>query len=248
MVSLKNKKILISGVGKGIGKDIMLNCLKKGALVVGFSRSEKDIQHLKKKKFKNLILFRGDVTNQKFVNSIFKYLKKKKIVLNGLVNNAGIRQRKAFLKITHLELNKIINTNFISIFEITQKFIKQVNKKSSSSIVNIGSIVGQDGFSELTGYASTKSAINGFTKSLSMEVLEKNYNMRINCVNPGFTETSYFQKFRRKTKLYQWTLAKIPAKRWGKVEEISELASFLLSENSSYITGQSINIDGGWTK
>ena len=169
-------------------------------------------------------------------------------MLNGLVNNAGIRQRKAFLKITHLELNKIINNNFISIFEITQKFIKQVNKKSSSSIVNIGSIVGQDGFSELTGYASTKSAINGLTKSLSMEVLEKNYNMRINCVNPGFTETSYFQKFRRKTKLYQWTLAKIPAKRWGKVEEISELASFLLSENSSYITGQSINIDGGWTK
>ena len=136
-------------------------------------------------------------------------------MLNGLVNNAGIRQRKAFLKITHLELNKIINNNFISIFEITQKFIKQVNKKSSSSIVNIGSIVGQDGFSELTGYASTKSAINGLTKSLSMEVLEKNYKYEDQLCKSWFHRDFIFSEIQKKNKVIPMDLGKNPSKKMG---------------------------------
>ena len=248
MITLNDKKILISGVGKGIGKSMLFHCLKQGAFVVGFTKSQKDITDIKKKNFTNLILFKGDVSDQKFINYLFKYLKKRNIKLNGLINNAGIRQRKSFLKINEKDLFEILKINFFSVFQISQKFINQTNKKISSSIVNVGSIVGPIGFSELTGYASTKSALNGLTKSLSTELKSKNYKVRVNCINPGFTKSSYFENFKKKRKLYSWTLKNIPVKRWGEPEEISELASFLLSDNSSNISGQCINIDGGWTK
>ena len=248
MQILKNKKIMISGVGKGLGKEIMLDCLKKGAVVIGFSRTKKDVINIKKMKLKNLKLFCGDVTNSKFLDSMFNFLKKKNIKLDGLVNNAGIRQRKSFMKITKKDLNNIIQTNFTSVFQISQKFLNQVKRDSNSSIVNISSIVGNLGFSELTGYASSKSAVDGLTRSLSLELLEKNLKVRVNCVNPGFTETSYFKKFKKNKKLFSWTIKNIPAKRWAKPNEISELVTFLLSDNSLYITGQTIKIDGGWTK
>ena len=248
MIILNNKKILISGVGKGIGKAMLFHCLKQGAFVVGFTKSQKDINDIKKKNLTNLILLKGDVSDQKFINYLFKYLRKRNIKLNGLINNAGIRQRKSFLKISEKDLYEILKINFFSVFRISQKFINQIDKKINSSIVNIGSIVGPNGFSELTGYASTKSALNGLTKSLSTELKSKNYKVRVNCINPGFTKSSYFKNFKKKRKLYSWTLKNIPVKRWGEPEEISELASFLLSDNSYNISGQCINIDGGWTK
>ena len=119
-----------------------------------------------------------------------------------------------------------------------------IKKKLKGSIVNIGSIVGQNGFSELAGYASTKGALTSMTKSFAVEMAEK--NIRANIVSPGFTKTSYFEKFKKNKKLYNWTLSRTPMKRWGEPEEISNLICFLLSENSSFITGENINIDGGW--
>ena len=101
-------------------------------------------------------------------------------------------------------------------------------------------------FSDLIGYACSKSAISGFTKSLALELTEKKYNIRVNCINPGFTKTSYFKKFKTNKKLYNWTISKISAKRWAESFEISKLAIFLLSNKSTYINGQVINIDGGW--
>ena len=119
-----------------------------------------------------------------------------------------------------------------------------IENKLKGSIVNIGSIVGPTGFSELSGYASTKSALIGLTKSYAVEMSKK--NIRANIINPGFTKTSYFKKFKQKKKLYKWTLSRIPMGRWGEPNEISYLINFLLSDKSQYITGESINIDGGW--
>ena len=119
------------------------------------------------------------------------------------------------------------------------------NKKINGSIVNIGSIVGNNGFSELAGYASTKTALIGLTKSFASEMAKE--NIRANIINPGFIKTSYYRKFKSKKKLYDWTLSRIPQRRWGEPNEVSHLVCFLLSDLSSYITGTSINIDGGWT-
>ena len=138
------------------------------------------------------------------------------------------------------------NTNFFSIFEYMQIYSKYLRqKKTSGSIVNIGSIVGNNGFSELSGYASTKTALIGLTKSFAVEMAKN--NIRANLVSPGFIKTSYFKKFRKKSKLYNWTLSRIPQKRWGRPEEVTNLICFLLSDLSSYINGTNINVDGGWT-
>ena len=177
---------------------------------------------------------------------MFNYFKKRKIILNGLVNNAGERQRIKFSKLSKKKLLHIFEVNFFSIFNLTQKFVdhqKQVKKKS---IVNIGSIVALRGFNHLSGYASTKSALDGLTRSLAIELSIN--NIRVNTVNPGFMKTSFYKKFKNERKsLYNWTVSKIPLKRWGDSYEIGDLICFLLSDQSTYITGQSINIDGGWT-
>ena len=102
MIILNNKKILISGVGKGIGKAMLFHCLKQGAFVVGFTKSQKDINVIKIYNLTNLILLKGVVSVHMFINYIFKYLRKRNIKLNGLINNAGIRQRKSFLKISEM--------------------------------------------------------------------------------------------------------------------------------------------------
>ena len=240
---LKNKNILVTGGGKGIGFSTILQTIKEGAFVYTIVRSKKDI-----KKFKdipNLKVFIGNVSNTNLINKIFKESLKRKKLITGLVNNAGVRQRIKFEKITTRNIRGVFEINFFSVFNLMQLFAKYLIKANlKGSIVNLGSIVGQAGFSELAGYASTKSALVGLTKSFAVEMAKK--KIRANVVSPGFTETTYFNKFKKKRKLYNWTISRIPMGRWGKPHEIANLISFLLSDNSEYITGENINIDGGW--
>ena len=163
-----------------------------------------------------------------------------------LINNAGQRQRKNFVKITKKNLKHIFDVNFFSIFGFTQKFVKYVNnKKYNSSVVNVSSIVGSLGFDNLSGYGSSKSALDGLTKCLASEFKGK---IRFNSIKPGFTKTSFYENFKKKQKkLYQWTLSRTPMKRWANPKEIAELIYFLCSDKSSYINGETINIDGGWS-
>ena len=238
---LKNKNVLITGAGKGIGLSSVIDCLDNGANVFALTRSKKDLKHLKKKK--KLYIFYGDVRNKKILKKIFYFSKKIKNPINCLINNAGIRQRKKFNKITDKELKNLFEINFFSIFALCQMFIKHLKKNEKGSVVNIGSIVGTYGFSELSGYASSKKALEGLTKCLAVEMGSRKINF--NCINPGFTKTSYFNKFRKK-RLYNWTLNKISIQRWAESSEISKLIIFLASDNSSYINGEVINIDGGW--
>lgn len=238
---LKNKNILITGAGKGIGLSTVIDCLKNGAEVFALTRTKYDLESIKKSK--NLHIFYGNVNNQKIIKKIFNYSKKIKKPINCLVNNAGLRQRKKFIEITNKDLRDLFEVNFFSIFKICQLFVKNLNKNEKGSVINIGSIVGTYGFSDLSGYASSKKALEGLTKCLAVEFGEK--NIYFNCINPGFTKTSYFKNFKKKA-LYKWTLNKISMKRWAESHEISDLIIFLLSDMSSYINGEVINIDGGW--
>lgn len=240
--------VLITGVGKGLGLEILKESLNKNFFVFGVVRNKKDYQNLlKETKNQDCKLFYGDIKDQKLLNNIFKTSKKLKRNINCLVNNAGERQRKDFIKISKKDLLNIFTNNFFNHFFLIQIFLKNLpNKYKNASIVNIGSIVGVQGFAQLCGYASTKSALDGLTKSLAIEF--KKRKIRFNIIHPGFVKTSYYEKFKKNnSRLYKWTLKKIPLNRWGESNEISKMVCFLLSEDASYLTGQSINIDGGWT-
>ena len=241
---LKNKNIFITGVGKGIGKEVCEACIKSGAFVYAITKSKNDIK--KFKKYKNLKIYIGDSRNINLVKKIFKISIKEKRRINGIINNAGIRFRKSYLKITKKDITHVFDNNFFSIFFIIQEYLRLIGTKNKEqcSIVNVGSIVGKVGFNELSAYASTKSALLGLTKSLSAEFTKN--NIRFNVVNPGFIKTSYFNKFKKKKKLYDWTLSRIPIKKWGEPKDISEFLVFMMSDKSRYFNGEDINIDGGW--
>ena len=242
---LKNKNILITGAGKGIGFESVKNCITEGAFVYALIKDKRD-----KKKFDILRknthkIFVGDVSNKKILQNIFKDSIKSKKIIEGVVNNAGIRFRKKFTLIKEKELYNVFKVNFFSIFFLIQNFKIYLSKyKKKGSIVNVGSIVGQIGFKDLSAYASSKGALISLTKSLAAELSSE--GIRLNSISPGFTKTSFYEKFKKKKKLYNWTLSRIPMNRWGSADEISKLISFLISENSSYINGENINIDGGW--
>ncbi len=244
-LELKKKVVLLTGAGKGIGKEILNLLIKEKVIVYAITRNKKDFKWIKKNKY--VFLFEGDVTDQKLIDEIFDYSKKRKHLFNCLINNAGMRQRKQFLKITNNELNEVFENNFFSVYKLIQKFSKQFKFKGNmGSIINISSIVGNLGFKELSGYASTKSALDGLTKSLAAELAEK--KIRVNSIAPGFIKSSYFKNFKRnKTKLYKWTLSRIPINTWGENLDVAYLTLFLISEHSKYINGQIVKIDGGWT-
>ena len=242
-MNLRNKNILITGVGKGLGKSMVEYFLKSGANVYGVTRSKSDINKFNKNT--KLKLYLGDIRNTKIIKKILKQSVKDKRIINGLVNNAGIRQRLKFTKISSKDIKNIFDINFFSVFEILKIYMDYVKKyRIKSSVVNVGSIVGETGFKHLSGYSSTKGALKSLTQCLAVEYADK--GSRFNVVSPGFFETSYFNKFKQKKNLYKWTLSKIPMKRWGKSNEISPLIAFLISDLSSYINGETINIDGGW--
>ena len=240
---LNNKSIIVTGVGKGLGMEILLQMVKSNAFVYGITRSKDDLK--KFKNIKNCKVLYGDVKNSKTFKNILKISIKEKRIISGLVNNAGERQRLGFEYITPEKLKKLFETNFFSIFENMRLFSSYLKKrKIKGSIVNIGSIVGINGFEELAGYASSKTALIGLTKSFAKEMSD--FNIRANIVNPGFIKTSYYKKFKTKKQLFNWTISRIPQKRWGTPNEVSHIVNFLISDLSSYINGTSINVDGGW--
>jgi len=243
------KNILVTGAGKGIGKKILFDCIDRFNFVYAVIRKKDDLIKIKKKINNDKCkLYLGDISNLTLIKKILTDSKKIKKTINGVVNNAGERQRKDFLKINKTQLNNLFKNNFFNHFYLIQKMIRDFKKNSMQktfSFINIGSIVGVKGFSQLSGYASTKSALDGLTRSLAIEFA--NDKIRFNIVHPGFIKTSYYEKFKKKENLYKWTLKKTPLGIWGESEDVSELVIFLLSEKSKYITGQSICVDGGWT-
>lgn len=242
---LKNKNILITGAGKGIGESCVYNLIKNGGFVYALIKNKKD--NYKFKKITNLKIYNGDVRNEKLITKIFSDSKKNRKPINCLINNAGIRFRKKFSSIKKKEIENVFNVNFFSIFYIMQIFSTFVQKnKIKGSLINISSIVGKLGFKDLAGYASTKGALTSLTQSFATEM--SSVGIRANTISPGFVKTSFYKNFKKKKKkIYRWTLSRIPQKRWAEPTEIAELVSFVLSSKSEYLNGENISIDGGWS-
>jgi len=244
--NFNSSNFVLTGAGKGIGLSTLKKLFFSGARVAFITKSYSDIVQINRKyKSERILSFCGDISDENDRNLFVRLIKKKMKKIDGLINNAGIRQRKSFNDISTKEIDLIFEVNLKSIFFLIQNLLENFNKKNSS-IVNIASIVGPNGFADLSGYALTKSGLIGLTKSLSIELAKK--KIRVNSISPGFVKSSYEKNFKKKlSKFYKYTLQRTPLGRWGECDEVADLILFLLSNNSNYITGNNIFIDGGWS-
>jgi 3-oxoacyl-[acyl-carrier protein] reductase len=182
-----------------------------------------------------------DVTNQDSINTSVNQIKEDYGVIYGLVNNAGITNDNLLMRMSDDQWNSVIETNLTSLYRVTKSVVKDMMKARTGRIVNIGSIVGQMGNAGQSNYSATKSGLLGFTKSLARELSSRNIN--VNAVSPGFIDTD-MTKALSDDQIESLT-KNIPLGRIASPDEVSSVVAFLLSDDSSYITGENINVNGG---
>ena len=234
---MSNGNVFISGASRGIGNSIANHFAENDFKVVGTSRKEFEFD----KKIENLIPLKLDVTSRKNIKDCFNYLKTKNLLPDILINNAGINSDQIFLRMKDENWDNVIDTNLNGVFNLSKIFVKNMVKNKKGRIINISSISGLMGNPGQVNYASSKSALNGFTKSLAKELGSR--NITVNCVAPGYVDTDMTSFLDEDTK--KQIEESIPLGRIGNGKDIAKLVAFLASDEASYITGQTISIDGG---
>lgn len=245
MKLLENKNALITGASRGIGKGIAEAFAKHGANVAfTYNASaeaafelENELQQygVKAKGYKS------DASKFDQAQHLAEEVLKEFGTIDILINNAGITKDNLLMRISEEDFDKVIEVNLKSVFNLTKAVIKPMMKQRSGSIINMSSVVGVKGNAGQTNYAASKAGILGFTKSVALELGSR--NIRCNAVAPGFIETEMTDKLDENT-VKGWRDA-IPLKRGGTTEDVANTCVFLASEMSAYITGQTLNVDGG---
>lgn len=244
---LKSKTILITGVLRGIGNEIACSLAEQGAhIVFNYREGQVELANEFAKKLQKLgaqkvspLLF--DLTNNKQITESIKTFLKNNEPISGLVNNAGISKDQIVLRLKEEDIKKTIETNLTGSILVTSALSKNFLRTKNVSIINVSSVVGLMGNSSQISYSASKAGLIGFTKSIAKELASR--NIRCNAICPGFIETDMTSKISEKVlSEYQES---IPIKRMGTKQEVSNLINFLLSCDSSYITGEIIKIDGG---
>ena len=238
--------VFISGASRGIGRDIAIHFANNGYKVVGTSRKNFDFDDdLNNFDFDdvlyNLFPIKLDITNRDDIKDCFTELKSNDLLPSILINNAGITSDQIFLRMKDEEWDSVIETNLTGTFNLSKIFIKNMIKNKSGRIINISSVSGLMGNPGQVNYSSSKAALNGFTKSLAKEVGSR--NITVNSVAPGYIETDMTAFLDNKSK--EKIIKNIPLGRFGNVTDISRMVMFLASDEASYITGQTISVDGG---
>ncbi len=241
---------MITGCGKGIGFQMIDQFLENNdeLFLIGINKStNSDLDSLVDKYPNRFKLEINDITQTKIMNQILKKVYDTYGPIDFAICNAGIRSRCSMLRCDLDLYRNILENNTISNINIAKFLIEnncKINKKLN--LLFISSIVGSRGFDELSSYAVSKSALEGFMKSAAVEYA--NRNILINCIAPGFIESSYAANFRENKKdLYDWTIEQTPMGRWGTCKEVADLAEYIVSEKNSYMTGSVVYCDGGWT-
>ena len=227
-----HKKVIVTGGNRGIGKGIVLSLLDQGYLVLATSRDSKkfDMSH------QNLEVTNLDVCDQASIDNFQK-------IVNDfdpdiLINNAGITKDNLFLRMTEDDWGEVIDTNLNSVFRMTKLVVRGMLKKKWGRIINISSISGSMGNPGQTNYSASKAGVEAFSRSLAKELGSR--NITVNSVAPGFIQTDMTQGL-----IDEEITKKIPLQRVGSVEDVASLINFLVSEESNYITGQTLVVDGG---
>ncbi|MDM0456375.1 SDR family oxidoreductase [Clostridium perfringens] len=242
---LLGKIVYITGASKGIGRGIAREFGKSGAFVlVGYNSdlegANETLNMIKELGGSGEILG-GNVANKDERNNIVSSIKNKFGKLDVLVNNAGISKIGLFMDASDEEIDSIMNVNLIGAMKLTRDSMDLLREGSNSSIINISSIWGNVGASCEVLYSTTKGGMNLFTKALAKEIAP--WGIRVNCIAPGVINTEMNSWLSKEEK--EGLEEEIPMNRFGKVEEIGRVAKFLASEDSSYLTGQILTVDGG---
>ncbi len=246
--SIKNKVCIITGAGKGIGRETARLFYGEETLLALITRDKSDLNSLKKETGfddNRVLLYEGDVSDEETVKRFVEETINKFGKIDVLINNAGMRFRKIFLDITTEEWNRVINTNLNSIYFFCREAGRHMVEQRSGRIINIASIVGTLGLPELAAYGASKGGVITLTKCLALEWAE--YNINVNAIATGFCETSYAENFKKKTDLYKFTLERTPQGKWGASLDVANACQFLASDAAKYITGEVLNVDGGWS-
>ena len=241
MNSLKNKNIIVTGASGGIGSSIVEKLYESGANILATGTRDEKLNNLKEK-FNNIKILKFDISHhekiEEFINNATEELGGS---LDCIVNNAGITKDNLTIRMSLEEWTKVIDINLTSTFLMCKYSIKKMLKNKSGKIINITSVVGHTGNVGQANYTASKAGIVAMSKSLSIEYGKKNIN--VNCISPGFISTTMTDQIEEKHK--EAIIAKIPSNRLGKPEDIANAVSFLSSNQSDYINGETLHVNGG---
>ena len=237
-MSKEKKKILITGASRGIGKDIALKSKENGYIVLGTSTSEEGAQGLEKEGILGLVL---NLNDSKSIEGFNDALIKDHSDIEILINNAGITRDNIVLRMSDEEWMDVLNVHLNGTFKISKTVLKFMLKKRWGRIINITSTSASTGNRGQANYAAAKSGVEAFSRSLAKEVGSR--GITVNSVAPGYIEPDMTEQINNKMK--EEILKQIPLSRFGRAEEVAQLIEFLITDEASYITGQTIHINGG---
>jgi len=241
MSNLEKKNFIITGASGGIGNAIIKRLSEAGANILASGTRIEKLEELKKN-FKGIKILKFDISQsdkiEEFIENATSELGGS---LDGIINNAGITQDNLAIRMSLDEWQKVININLTSTFLMSKFAIKKMLKNKSGKIVNITSVVGHTGNLGQANYTASKAGIVAMSKSLAIEYAKKNIN--INCISPGFIKTAMTDKIDDKFK--EVIISKIPSARLGEPDDIANAVLFLSSEQSNYINGETLHVNGG---
>ena len=240
MIDFKNKNILITGASGGIGNELVKKFVSLGGNVLGTGTKTEKLDLLKKK-YPNIKVKKFDVIDHSRIEEFIDNVTLELGGLDILINNAGTNMDNLSLRMKDEEWKKVIDINLTSTFLLAKSAIKKMLKNKFGRVINITSIVGHTGNLGQANYSASKSGIVGMSKSLAIEYAKK--NITINCVSPGFIQSDMTMNIAEKVKLY--LTSRIPMGRLGTGEDVSNCVAFLSSAEASYITGETIHVNGG---
>ena len=240
MINFKNKKILVTGATGGIGKALVQKFVSLEGNVLATGTKTEKLDALKKE-FPNINILKFDISDHSKIEEFIENIASQLVGLDILVNNAGINMDNLSLRMRDDEWKKVIDLNLGSTFFLCKYGIKKMLKNKYGRIVNITSVVGHTGNLGQSNYAASKAAIIGMSKSLAIEYAKK--NITINCVSPGLIQSKMTDGIVESIKAV--LTSRIPMARLGKGEDVANTVAFLSSDAASYITGQTIHVNGG---
>jgi 3-oxoacyl-[acyl-carrier protein] reductase len=243
-MNLIGQKILVTGGSRGIGAGIVKHLAGLGAHVAftyssNQASAEKILSGLQNRE--NHMMVQMDVADEKSMTDAISKVLEKFQGLDGLVNNAGITKDQLILRMSLEDFDKVYEVNLRGAFYCTKLVLKPMMKARKGSVVNISSVVGHTGNPGQTNYTATKAGIEGFSRSLALELSSR--NIRSNCVAPGFIESDMTHELTEEQK--EKMFSKIPLGKIGSAQDVANAVAFLLSESSSYITGHTLHVNGG---
>jgi len=241
---LNGKLVLVTGASRGIGRAIALTLGQAGATVIGTATSDEGAANISKIFTENNIHGKGmklNVTDNEQISDLLNNITEDYGSVDILINNAGITRDNILVRMKEDEWNDIINTNLTSVYKMSKSVLRGMIKKRSGRIISITSVVGAMGNAGQSNYAAAKAGIMGFTKSLAREVGVR--GITVNAIAPGFIETDMTDKLPEDKKVA--LASQIPMARLGTVDEIAQAVLFLADESGSYITAQTIHVNGG---